>query len=195
MSLEQAIRNATSWRVVGGDPNLIDVYDHASSVQSALSLQLPAIHPEKAVGVAAVEIVETTFIAGALIRTRSPDQLVMLALSLVEKLAQQIASTREHTYVSALFAWHGCLNMAKATRQGYVTGPGMTTPYTLEQRVASYEHIQQAWRSEESRGNTWVRYGVSLARSLEQGRHRDNFSSAVVEAWVPRDSPYWSQTS
>jgi hypothetical protein len=44
-------------------------------------------------------------------------------------------------------------------------------------------------------GNPWVRYGVSLARLMEKGRKGDDFDYVVHENWIPKDSPYWDDSS
>lgn len=80
-SLEEAIeKNASSWRQVGqGDPNTIDVYNHAKKVSISLHLHLPTQPlPGKEIGVKIVELVNEKFIEKCLIRGRTPQKLVEL---------------------------------------------------------------------------------------------------------------------
>lgn len=186
-SLEETIEQATSsWRrVEQGDPNTIDVYDHAKKVSIFLHLQLPIQLPGKEIGVKIVELVNEKFIKGRLIRERTSQELVELGKQVTDSLQEQnlLPFGRSESYVVALYIWHGCICMAKNLRKTYVVGRGREAPYTIEQRQRGYEYIRQCWQNEEAIDNPWVKYGVSLARIFEKGEK--------VDDWVPKDSPYW----
>jgi hypothetical protein len=93
-------------------------------------------------------------------------------------------------YVCALYTWHGCINMAKLLRSTYVISGG-EADYTRDQRIKGYAWLEECCSKETTRGNAWVRYGVSLARLFEKNRKGDKFKDAIVEDWVPQESPYW----
>lgn len=195
IGLEQAVGEAAAtWPSVGeGDPNTIDLYWHACRVQERLQLELPETLPTKERGVCLVELVEKHFVGG-LIRFFPPDVLVKRALTLVAATEQLvlIEGGRHQSYVCSLYAWHGCVNMAKLLRHTFVTADG-EAEYTMERRVEGYASLQQFWSKKEARGNRWVSYGVSLARGFEMNRKKENFTQMVVEDWVPPNSPYWGR--
>ena len=185
-SFEEAIKQATSWRSVEyGDPNTIDVYDHAKKVSRDLHLQLPAQFPRKEISVKIVELVNEKFIKGRLIRERTSKELVELGKQVADSLQEQnlLPFGRAESYVVALYIWHGCICMAKTLRKTYVVGRDREASYTIKQRQQGYEYIRQCWQEEEAIGNPWVKYGVSLAKIFEKGEK--------VDDWVPEDSPYW----
>jgi hypothetical protein len=189
-SLQLAIKMAAdTWPQLydSGDPNTIDVYWHTREVVRLLGLQVPIEPPQKEIGLALVECVENNFISGSLIRQCSPQSLAERGLKLVEVIRNQILlfiGTHD-SYAVALYTWHGCINMAKLLRRTYVI-PNGEAPYTPEMRWRGYNQLQRTWHIEDTRGNPWIRYGVSLARLLEKKR-----GNPLVENWVPRDSPYW----
>ncbi len=176
------------------DPNLADIYWHVQRLQNLLHIELPLVLPPKAAGVAAVELVEQHLIGGLPLRSLSADAVAEKAARLADALEQDqlLSGAPLQRYVTALYAWHGCINMAKVLRRTYVT-PAGEAEYAPEQRRQGYAHLSTHWSLEEARGNPWVRYGVSLARLLEKSRKADDFAQRVVEDWVPRDSPYWEQ--
>ena len=196
--LEQAVSKAAqSWPVIAssGDPNTIDLYWHAQRVQERLGLQLPQTLPQKENGVTLVELVETHFVfpsLGVLVRALPPDAVAERAGKLIDAIygAGLQAGGPVESYVTALYTWHGCINMAKLLRPSYNV-PGGQAAYSEQQRLQDYVWLQQCWTQETAKGNLWVRYGVSLARLLEMNRKKDEFAQMVIEDWVPRDSPYW----
>jgi hypothetical protein len=192
--LEQAVRAAAAaWQPVsGGDPNTIDLLHHALLVQDELRLQLPTMVPAKADGVAIVELVERLFVRATLIRHVPLATLADGAVTLVDAIACAGLHLvgRGSTYVTALYAWHGCINMAKLLRPTHNVAGGQAA-YTDQMRTAGYAWLADCWTTEEARGNPWVRYGVTLARPLEQNRKGTDFGRMVIEDWVPADSPYW----
>lgn len=190
INLLNAIENATGlWpQLFGpGDPNTIDVYWHAREVARLLNLRLPLELPEKDIGVAVVECVESEFISGSLIRCCSSQELARRGRKLIECIHEQGLLPFEYpeTYVVALYTWHGCINMAKLLRITYVV-PSGEAYYTDEIRWEGYCWLRKCWSEEQARGNPWVKYGVSLARLLEKKR-----GNPVVEYWIPGGSPYW----
>jgi hypothetical protein len=193
--LESAVREAArTWdRLDGaGDPNTIDLYHHARRIEDLLQVEVPQVLPPKEHGVALVELVEQHLVSGPLVRARAPDVVAEHAGVLVDAIARAglLGGGGTHSYVCVLYAWHGCINMAKLLRRTYVSPDG-ETDYTRDQRVRGYTWIEWCWSEEVARGNPWVRYGVSLARPFEKSRRGNEFIEAVVEDWIPQDSPYW----
>lgn len=166
------------------DPNTIDLLDLAARLRNEHALKYPVDLPPKTSGVAIVEAVDGTFIDG-LIRYLSPDQVANNAARLSSRLhGQGLLDFAPLTRIAvALSVWHGCLCMAKCLRS--VTSDG--TSYTAEMRTGGYLFLKATWESEEKLGDPWVRYGVTLACDFETQR-----GNAVVDDWVPKDSPYWS---
>lgn len=193
--LERAVKAAAGpWQhVSGGDPNTIDLRHHAWRIEDQLRLQLPPTLPSKQDGVAIVELVEQHFVAATLIRDLPPDALAQRAVTLADATADAGLQSAEplQTYVSALYAWHGCINMAKLLRPTFNV-PGGQDAYTDEIRNGGYARLRECWLQETARGNPWVLYGVSLARLLETNRKGNRFAQMVIEDWVPTDSPYWN---
>lgn len=194
-NLERAVSEAAkTWDKLDGpgDPNTIDLYCHAWRVEELLRVEVPKLLPPKENGVALIELVEQHFVSDALIRTLAPHVIAERAGVLVNAIAG--AALLDHApaqnYVSALYAWHGCINMAKLLRSTYVI-PSGEVDYTRDQRIKGYAWLEECWTKEILRGNAWVRYGVSLARLLEKNRKGGKFKEAVVEDWVPQVSPYW----
>lgn len=176
------------WKNIGGDTNLVDVMFQAVRIVNALDLDLPTALPEKEAGVRLVEIIDRELIRGDLMRTLSQEELAKRAEAVVRTIDVEGLLPYEAAlkYVMALFTWHGCIHMAKATRRTHLTPTG-EEPYTLELRRQGYALILQWWTEAETRGNPWVRFGVSVARLLEHRR-----GNRPVEDWIPPDSPYWS---
>lgn len=193
--LECAVREAAgAWdRLDGpGDPNTIDLYRHARQVEDLLRVEVPQVLPSKEHGVALVELVEQHLVSAVLLRALAPHVVAERAGMLVDAIARAglLGGGATQSYVCALYAWHGCINMAKLLRRTYVSPDGEAS-YTWDQRVRGYAWIQGCWSEEVARGNPWVRYGVSLARLFEKSRKGNKFNEAVFEDWVPQDSPYW----
>jgi hypothetical protein len=191
MELRNAVISASAvWkRDVGGDINLVDVMFQAVRVGRAAGEAIPAELPERLVGVRLVEIVDRELIKGDLIRTLSSEELAGRAEATVRAIeAEGILAGHSAIvkYVVALFTWHGCIHMAKATRRAYRTAKG-EEDYNLDLRWHAYDIIRQWWAETETLGNPWVKFGVGVARLVEQGR-----GNQPVEDWVPADSPYWS---
>lgn len=178
-----------------GDPNTIDLYRHAQRVEQCLRCGVPRDLPERDAGVTLVELVEQHFVASGLIRRLAPVNLSERAGVLVDAIVG--ADLLCHClppqyYIAALYAWHGCINMAKLLRPNYVVAGGQEA-YSDQQRSEGYAWLRDCWTQETAKGNPWVRYGVSLARPLELERKKDEFAKMVIEDWVPSDSPYWNR--
>ena len=192
--LERAVIEAGRWSALNGhgDPNTIDLYRHARRVEYILRIGVPHGIPGKDAGVALVELVERHFVGAKLIRTLGPTEISERAAALVDAIAcaTLLADSPGQRYIAALYAWHGCINMAKLLRPTSVTPDG-EADITMDQRTRDYVWLSTCWSEEIARGNPWVRYGVSLARPFEKNRKGDSFKGAVLEDWVPRDSPYW----
>jgi hypothetical protein len=109
--------------------------------------------------------------------------------ALVPHLRPILTFSDEQNLVISMYSWHGCIHMAKTLRPVDV----LWRQYTPEMRQHGYDHIQREWTREDALGDTWVRYGVSLARFFEMGRKKESFSTMVHEDWVPEDSPYWDE--
>ncbi|MBI2907420.1 MAG: hypothetical protein HYX92_07195 [Chloroflexi bacterium] len=189
-SLRQAVvESAHYWPELAGqgDPNTIDVYRLARLVEERIGAKLPDQPVNKEAGIEMVELVENKLIACSLIRQVSADKLAQRSLELSAGLATKRLQVSGATgaFLAALYAWHGCILMAKSLRASYVIAGGVAA-YSLPMRVKAYDHLRTCWLAEEARGNGWVRYGASLARLLEQRR-----GNTVVDNWVPKDSPYW----
>ncbi len=164
------------------DTNTTDILDIARNLLDSVDLPLPTETPTKQVGISIVECVEEKFIKG-LIRSLSQEELIQKAENLVRCLRiKGISIGVVEAVTIALFTWHGCICMAKATRVVDAIG----TQYTQEMRERDYESLKNDWEEEQSRNNPWVKYGASLARSLEKKR-----GNSPVEDWIPKDSPYW----
>src|SRR5262249_13195062 len=71
---EQAVKAAAGpWQPVqAGDPNTIDLRDHARKIEDGLRLHLPALTWSKQDGVAVVELVERHLVASTLMRNLPP---------------------------------------------------------------------------------------------------------------------------
>ena len=194
-NLERAVIEAAgSWDALNGpgDPNTIDLYRHARRAEDILRVGvLPALTGKDG-GVALVELVERHFVNATLIRTLAPRVISERAGALVNAIARAklVPDPPAQSYIAGLYAWHGCINMAKLLRRTHVC-PAGEADYTTDQRHRGYSWLSACWSEEIARGNTWVRYGVSLARLFEKNRKGDNFKDAVLEDWVPQDSPYW----
>jgi hypothetical protein len=192
--LEQAVRDAASgWpQIAGGDPNTIDLFYHARRIEEPRRLQLPAALPAKTDGVEIVELVERHVVAATLIRQIPPATLAGRAVNLVDAITNAGLHPVDPvpSYVTALYAWHGCIVMAKLLRPTHNV-PGGQAAYTDRMRIEGYEWLRECWTQEETRANVWVKYGVTLARLLEQNRKGADFARMVIEDWVPTDSPYW----
>jgi len=184
---EAILAAARSWPPAAGDTNLVDVAHHAGQILTTSGIVLPTELPDKERGVAIVEAVDQIFVRGDLIRTLPPDEIAHRAEQLAQRLRENHLLDYDPlvTYLVALLVWHGCLNMAKSLRPTYVTPEGLV-PYTRPQREAAYAFIKPHWQQAEAGGNPWVKYGVSLARTLETRRE-----NRIIDDWVPRDSPYW----
>ncbi len=185
---EIVIQVSMDWKNIGGDTNLVDVMFQALLIVKALNLELPTSLPGKQAGVRLVEIVDRELIRGDLMRTLSQEELAERAEAVVRAIDAEGLLPYEAAlkYVTALFTWHGCIHMAKATRRMYRTPTGEEA-YSVELRRQGYAVILQWWTEAETRGNQWVRFGVSVARLFEHGR-----GNRPVEDWIPPDSPYWS---
>lgn len=88
--------------------------------------------------------------------------------------------------IVALYLWHGCICMAKLTREVDAHG----TPYNLSQRMGGYKILKSDWESEERSGNGWIKLGVTVAKRLETERAKRS-PKKIIDDWVPPDSPYW----
>lgn len=189
---DAVIHGARNWNALlgEGDPNTIDVYLHARNIEESLGERPPSTLPSREKGVCIIEAVETRFIANCIIRSVAPDMLGDRAKALVEFLqARNLIPSPGFAdmYVAALYAWDGCLNMAKLLRNTYVIPGGDEVPYKLQQRLDGHKFILSCALPEEPRGY-WVRFGMSLAKPFEKGRGKAD--KEIHDEWVPRDSPY-----
>ena len=198
IDLLHAVGEASSrWRDIdSGDSNTVDLYWHARTVREALDIAVPGALPAAKDGAALVELVEAHFIpktGRGLLRDVPPMQIVTSALNLLRAISNTklLAGLSAENYVAVLFAWHGCINMAKLLQPTYVA-PGGESPYSAPLREEGYRWLKECWEHERSTGNAWVRYGVSVAKPFELARKKDAFGKLVNDAWVPSDSPYWS---
>lgn len=91
------------------------------------------------------------------------------------------------TLSAAFYAWYGCLSMAKLTRVGGSDG----VLYTPEMRLAEYNYIKNEMDDAKKYGNPWIKFGVRIAKLLEQKRKKANPNKIIIDGWVPKDSPYW----
>lgn len=167
----------------GVDPNTADLYTLAIRLED-YDVRYPTRMPDKATGLTIVNAVES-FIDAKLIRYTSASVLAQRMSDLGSRLLQiaELAAVPKLTRLALAFcAWHGCINMAKSLRT--MTANGFI--YTDDVRTREYEDLRTTWTDEARRGNLWVRYGVSLARSLELSR-----GNVPNDTDVPKDSPYW----
>lgn len=183
------LKAASNWNLPAGDPNLRDVLGLAREIMLDHPVpDLPKILPPKDRGLEIIGIVEERLIAGAVIRSRTPFELATMVDDTSWKLGHcgLIPSTQDERsrLAASLFAWHGCIWMAKLTRESYKGAtPG---PYTLELRLGGYYYLMHDWKTAVSSGNPWILYGVTLARHLALAR-----KNVIVENWITSDSPYW----
>lgn len=193
--LRKAVETAAnSWPPFpDGDSNLVDIYWFAEKLREALGAILPTELPPKNVGVLAFECVETNLLRDPQNRVLRNTPVADIALR-IENLANAIKGmlpfSDDQNLVVSLYAWHGCICMAKLLRCVYNI-PGGQALYTPQMRRDEYARIRAEWTQNEAQGNPWVRYGVSLARPMEQGRKKQDFDFEVHENWIPKDSPYW----
>lgn len=174
----------------GGDLNLEDIIFIAQSLYLRnLTKQFPKNLPDKQRGLAIIESVEETFIKGVLVRNLSMEEFLSRAEKLIKKLQTKnlLNIGAADAIALAFFTWHGCLYMAKATRLEDSRG----NLYTSQMRIDAYSQLKLMWEDEEKKGNPWIKYGVSLAKSLEEKRKRQNPLKQIIDNWVPLDSPYW----
>lgn len=89
---------------------------------------------------------------------------------------------------AAFYTWYGCISMAKLTRpEG-----SDRVQYTTEMRFDGYDYIKSEWEEAEKIGNPWIKFGASLAKRLEEKRKKNDPNKVIVDDWIPKDSPYWS---
>lgn len=184
--LREAIINATNDfpPPTVPDTNTIDILDVARNLLDFVDLPLPTNTPDKEMGIAIVECVEDQFVKGVLVRDLSQEEIIQRAEKLAKCLRTKgINADLLKTVTIALFTWHGCICMGKATR----IVDSMGTLYNHDMRIRDYTSLKNDWEEEERlRNNLWVKYGVTLTRSLEKKR-----SNLPVEDWIEKDSPYW----
>jgi hypothetical protein len=179
------------------DSNLEFVYWHARQIRTALSTALPVPSLDAPAGAALAELVERDYIGaqpseppGTYVSVCSGPQVAGRARRLVQDVRGRgfagLQGDPAVAYLAALFAWVGCVAMAKSLRATHMNPDGTQSPYDLSKRLLDYAWVKLRWLREESGGNPWVRFGVSAARAFEQGR-----GNAVVDGWVEQGSPYW----
>lgn len=184
------IKNEISLFEEGGDLNLEDIIFIAQSLYLRhLTKEFPRNLPDKETGIAIAESVEDIFIRGVLVRNLSKEEFLSRAGELIKRLQTKnlLNVGAADALALAFFTWHGCINMAKATRVKDVLG----NLYTPEMRNEAYSQLKQEWEDEERKGNLWVKYGVSLAKLLEEKRKKQDPQKQIMDDWVPTDSPYW----
>lgn len=176
----------------GGEPNLEDLDWLARSLMARMPVTLPDLFPTLEQGVEVVEIVEAKLLAHApspyhRVRDISPAALVDHLKAIAQEIRhKELLSHDDATNViGALFAWIGCIGMAKNLREVDILG----RLYTDDVRRRDYARIEAQWAHT---GGQWVRYGVTLARTFELDRsERSRSQRKLIEDWVPHDSPYW----
>lgn len=87
----------------------------------------------------------------------------------------------------AFYVWYGCLSMAKLTR---VMGSDGVL-YTDQIRQERYSRLEQIWKEAEREENPWIRFGVTLAKCLEEKRKKADPTKVIVDDWIDKSSPYW----
>lgn len=190
-AVETAAMSWPSFR--DGDSNLVDVYCLAEKIREVLGVALPSELPPKNAGVLAFECVETSLLRdpqSRVLRNTPVAEIAQRIVNLAGTLKGMLPFSDDQNLVVSLYAWHGCIRMAKLLRCVYNI-PGGQALYTPQMRRDEYAHIRKEWTKDDAQGNPWVRYGVSLARPMEQGRKKQDFDFAVHENWIPKDSPYW----
>lgn len=184
--LREAIINAAKDfpLINGGDPNTVDVLWIAKGLMDYTDLPLSTNLPERKKGLAIVECVEDKFINGSLIRELSKEELIQRSENLLRCLRINLLNLEIVEAVAvALFIWHGCICMAKTTRISDSAGQ----LYNNEIRIRDYNSLKQEVEEEETIGNPWVKYGISLARLLSEKR-----GDKIVNNWISPDSLYWA---
>lgn len=183
---------AKSWPPFGGgDSNLVDVYWLAEQIREVLGVVLPTELPPKNAGVQAFEWVEANLLRdpkNRVLRNIPVSDVAQRIVNLAAALKGMLPFSEDQNLLVSLYAWHGCIHMGKLLRRVYNVLGGQAL-YTPEMRRDGYARIRGEWTRDEAKGNKWVRYGVSLARPMEQSRKKQDFE--VHEDWIPRDSPYW----
>jgi len=164
-------------------------------IAKALHINLP---PEKSLpeaklnerkGVEIAEAVDNRFIKSTIIRSlfaKNFDGFCQRAEDAAKKVMKILPGGTVEALAAALYLWHGCINMAKFTREVDALG----TPYTPAQRKREYDSLKSDWESEERQGNGWIRLGVTVAKRLEIERAKKE-PRKIIDNWVPPDSPYW----
>jgi hypothetical protein len=188
ITFEEVVLAATrSWPTCYGDSNLSDVFWLAQAIAAPTGTLLPGKEPPKHVGITIVDCVESLVIQRRLIRTVPPHELAGRARTIGEEILKRkfIENPPESSVQASalsLFTWHGCISMAKSLRSEDVRG----CRYTLNMRHESYTMVLQTLECALPEGRRWIRYGISLAKGLEEKR-----GNRVIDDWVPKDSPYW----
>jgi hypothetical protein len=176
-----------------GDSNLVDICWLAEKLREILGVALPTELPPKNAGVLAFECVETSLLRdpqNRVLRTIPVADVAQRIENLASALKGMLPFSDDQNLVVSLYAWHGCIRMAKLLRCVYNIPEGQAL-YTPQMRRDEYAQIRAEWTQNEAQGNPWVRYGVSLARPMEQGRKKQDFDFEAHENWIPKDSPYW----
>lgn len=143
-------------------------------------------------GLRIVEYIENEFMKGALhgvIVTFSEDRFFKRMKKTAHDLQVDnlIYGGVCNSLCAAFYTWYGCLSMAKLTR---VMGSDKVF-YTAEMRENGYAHLEKEWKEEERLGNPWIKFGVSLAKLLEEKRKKADHIKVIMDDWIPADSPYW----
>lgn len=193
--LRQAVEMAAkSWPLFhDGDPNTADVYWLVQKIQEVLGVALPTKLPPKKQGVLVFECVEANLLSDPqkrVLRNISVADVAQRIVNLATALKGMLPFSDDQNLVVSLYAWHGCIHMGKLLRCVHII-PGGQALYTPQMRRDGYAHIREDWERDETQGNPWVRYGVSLTRPMEQSRKKQDFDFEVHENWIPKDSPYW----
>lgn len=194
--IREAVELATKrWSpvAVGGDTNLVDVEWIGTNIRTTMLVELPIALPRKSVGVDAFECLERTVLADAqrrVLRDIPAADVVDRVINVIEPLRTILPFSDVQNLVVTLYTWHGCMHMGKLLRCTYVV-PGGEALYSPQMRRDHYAHLQQEWTRYQVQGNPWIRYGVSVARLMEQRRKGADFDFEVHENWISRDSPYW----
>lgn len=157
--LSEVLRQAAdAWPSIGGgDPNTFDVCWCAWKASELVGLDFPTDLPDRETSRKIVEIVESNFIAGEIIRNRPSKEIAQRAVDVIDDIEQKslLSFGGIRALVEALFMWHGCLCMAKSLRPTHLTSEG-EDPYTLELRKRGYAALEEQWRTADNPNNQGV---------------------------------------
>lgn len=188
VSLKKLVETvAKDWPAAIGDVNMCDVAVLGWRIAAKESLTLPHQLWPKDFGVQVVETIDRELIKMSDIRKRTPKDLARGSARIVEWFRSANGPDWDGPTILAtsFFTWQGCISMAKSTRPSYNAHP-KPLPYTQDLRWCGYYRVQHEWKEALQFRNIWIRYGVTLARTLALARKNE-----IIDDWIPKDSPYW----